>query len=126
MLPIHRLNRLGAVLHKVMAALRVHQHSADHGFPPQQHAMPHRIAIGEREFDGPLLIAQDELLANHVAGFHKTTGVLDTTQLNDGSLMPHNNGTVVLQRVHLEADPVGASALKGRDVEGMQRRRRRA
>ena len=40
--------------------------------------------------------------------------------------MAHHHTAVVLERMHLETDPLLTIPLKGNNVEGMQRRRRRA
>ena len=109
-----------------MAPLRIHKHAPHHRLTPQQHPVAHCIAVGEGEFDRPTLLAEHQLLPNHVEVLRDAAGVAHAALLQHRRLMAHHHTAVALEWMHLKTDPQLTIPLEGDDVEGMQRRRRRA
>ena len=104
-----------------MAALWIHENPAHHRLTAEQHPKPHRIPVGEGEFDGPGLITQHKLLTNHVAGLGHAAGVADAAPFEHLSFVTHHHGSIALDRVHFKTDPIDPLELERNDVEGMQR-----
>ena len=120
---------LGEVLVEIIAQLalgvgqgRIDDHVLLDGLTPQQHAVHHRLAIGQRQLDRPFPVAHAHRRLDHPSQFALAIRGDHLATVNGGCGTHHLDLRLVGNRVQHETDLRTFQRPEGLDRHGMQRR----